>query len=128
MVERHVEAGRGGRAALIDGSPVTASQRTFTHAQPRWEVAPFAGVLAGLRVGRGDRVVIYMPMVPEAVIAILAKHTPARGVATERHTQFLHVSELAVPRSQPTSAEKVMFPRWRIRLVLPLDVQIDSLM
>jgi propionyl-CoA synthetase len=71
-LDRHIAAGRGGQAALIYDSPVTGTQRTYTYAQLRDEVATFAGVLAGLGVGRGDRVVIYMPMVPEAAVAMLA--------------------------------------------------------
>ncbi|MFB6931823.1 propionyl-CoA synthetase [Streptomyces chartreusis] len=71
-VDRHVEAGRGGQAALIYDSPVTGTRRTYTYARLRDEVAAFAGALAGLGVGQGDRVVIYMPMVPEAAIAMLA--------------------------------------------------------
>jgi propionyl-CoA synthetase len=71
-VDRHVDAGRGDQAALIYDSPVTGTQRTYTYAQLRDEVARFAGVLAGLGVGRGDRVVVYLPMVPEAAIAMLA--------------------------------------------------------
>jgi propionyl-CoA synthetase len=71
-LDRHVEAGRGEQAALIYDSPVTSTQRTYTYAALRDEVARFAGVLAGLGVGHGDRVVIYMPMVPEAAIAMLA--------------------------------------------------------
>jgi propionyl-CoA synthetase len=71
-LDRHVEAGHGDRAALIYDSPVTGTQRTYTYAQLLDEVARFAGVLAGLGVGRGDRVVVYMPMVPEAAIAMLA--------------------------------------------------------
>jgi len=71
-VDRHVEAGRGDQAALVYDSPVTGTQRTYTYTQLRDEVAAFAGVLAGLGVERGDRVVIYMPMVPEAAIAMLA--------------------------------------------------------
>ena len=71
-LDRHVEAGNGDRAALIYDSPVTGTKRTYTYAQLLDEVARFAGVLAGLGVGRGDRVVIYMPMVPEAAIAMLA--------------------------------------------------------
>jgi propionyl-CoA synthetase len=70
-LDRHVEAGRGDQAALIYDSPVTGTTRTYTYAQLRDEVARFAGVLTGLGVGRGDRVVIYMPMVPEAAIAML---------------------------------------------------------
>ncbi|MEN3263704.1 propionyl-CoA synthetase [Pseudonocardia sp.] len=71
-LDRHVDAGRGEQAALIYDSPVTDTQRTYTYAQLRDEVARFAGVLAGLGVGRGDRVVIYLPMVPEAAVAMLA--------------------------------------------------------
>src|SRR6476661_1302570 len=71
-LDRHVEAGHGDRAALIYDSPVTGTKRTYTYAQLLDEVARFAGVLAGLGVGKGDRVVVYMPMVPEAVTAMLA--------------------------------------------------------
>jgi propionyl-CoA synthetase len=71
-LDRHVEAGRGEQAALIYDSPVTGTQRTYSYAQLRAEVARFAGVLRDLGVGRGDRVVIYMPMVPEAAVAMLA--------------------------------------------------------
>ncbi len=71
-LDRHVDAGRGEQAALIYDSPVTGTQRTYTYAALRDEVATFAGVLAGLGVGVGDRVVIYMPMVPEAAVAMLA--------------------------------------------------------
>ncbi|HEX5811050.1 MAG TPA: propionyl-CoA synthetase [Pseudonocardia sp.] len=71
-LDRHVEAGNGDRAALIYDSPVTGTKRTYTYAQLLDEVARFAGVLAGLGVGHGDRVVVYMPMVPEAAIAMLA--------------------------------------------------------
>jgi propionyl-CoA synthetase len=71
-LDRHVDAGRGAQAALIYDSPVTDTQRTYTYAQLRDEVARFAGVLVGLGVGHGDRVVIYMPMIPEAAVAMLA--------------------------------------------------------
>ncbi|MEV5607196.1 propionyl-CoA synthetase [Streptomyces sp. NPDC052225] len=71
-LDRHVEAGRGEQAALVYDSPVTGARRTYTYAELRDQVAVFAGVLAGLGVGRGDRVVVYMPMVPEAVVAMLA--------------------------------------------------------
>ena len=67
-----MDAGRGAQAALIYDSPVTDTQRTYTYAQLRDEVARFAGVLVGLGVGHGDRVVIYMPMIPEAAVAMLA--------------------------------------------------------
>jgi propionyl-CoA synthetase len=71
-LDRHVEAGAGDRTALIYDSPVTDTKARFSYAELRDEVARFAGVLRDLGVGRGDRVVIYMPMVPQAVVAMLA--------------------------------------------------------
>ncbi|KAA3625277.1 MAG: propionyl-CoA synthetase [Proteobacteria bacterium] len=71
-LDRHVENGRADQAALIYDSPVTGRQDTYTFSRLRDEVARFAGVLAALGVGKGDRVVIYMPMVPEAAISMLA--------------------------------------------------------
>lgn len=71
-VDRHVEAGRGAQNAFIYDSPVTGGvQRKITYAELQDEVARFAGVLKGIGVGYGDRVIIYMPMVPEAAIAML---------------------------------------------------------
>src|SRR5215469_11885088 len=71
-LDRHVASGRGERKALIYDSPVTGTQRSFGYRELRDETARFAGVLSALGVSKGDRVVIYMPMIPEAVIAILA--------------------------------------------------------
>ncbi len=71
-LDRHVRDGQGDRIALIHDSPVTDSVRTFTYAQLLDEVARFAGALASLGVVKGDRVVVYLPMVPEAVVAMLA--------------------------------------------------------
>jgi len=71
-LDRHVENGRGPQTALIYDSPVTNSARSYTYAELTHEVATLAGVLAGLGVKKGDRVIIYMPMVPEAVMAMLA--------------------------------------------------------
>jgi len=71
-VDRHVAAGRGDQAAVIYDSAMTGEKRSITYAQLRDQVSRFAGVLAGLGVGRGDRVVVYMPMIPEAVVAMLA--------------------------------------------------------
>jgi len=70
-LDRHLAA-RGDQPALIYDSPVTNTVRTYTYRQLTDEVARFAGVLAGLGIAKGDRVIIYMPMVPEAVIAMLA--------------------------------------------------------
>ena len=71
-LDRHVEAGHGERLALIHDSAVTGKVQRFTYTALRDEVARFAGVLRSLGVAAGDRVVIYLPMVPEAVIAMLA--------------------------------------------------------
>ena len=71
-VDRHVEAGRGDQNALIYDSPVTDSKRQITYAELQDQVARCAGMLRAHHVGYGDRVIIYMPMVPEAVIGMLA--------------------------------------------------------
>lgn len=71
-LDRHVIAGRGDQAALIYDSPVTGTSRTITYATLLQDVAAFAGALRDLGVEQGDRVVIYMPMVPESVVAMLA--------------------------------------------------------
>lgn len=71
-LDRHVEAGLGERTALIYDSPVTGTKRKYSYAQLTDTVARFAGVLAASGVGKGERVIIYMPMVPEAAIAMLA--------------------------------------------------------
>ena len=71
-IDRHVAAGRGEQAALIWDSPMTGRIETFTYRQMQTRTAKLAGALAALGVGRGDRVVIYLPMVPEAAIAMLA--------------------------------------------------------
>ncbi len=71
-VDRHVEAGRGDQIAIIHDSPVTQSQRKISYAELQDLVSRFAGVLTSLGVTKGDRVIVYMPMVPEAAIAMLA--------------------------------------------------------
>ncbi len=71
-VDRHVDAGRGEQLALIYDSPVTGTGATYTYRELRDEVARFAGGLRGLGVEPGDRVVIYLPMVPAALVAMLA--------------------------------------------------------
>jgi len=72
LVDRHVAAGRGGQAAIIHDSPATGTKRQITYAALQDEVATLAAVLAGLGVARGDRVILYMPMVPEALFGMLA--------------------------------------------------------
>ncbi len=71
-VDRHVEAGRAHQPALIYDSAMTGEIRTLTYGELREAVARFAGVLRKYGVTKGDRVIIYMPMVPEAIIAMLA--------------------------------------------------------
>ena len=71
-VDRHVEAGRGQQPALIYDSPVTGTTATLTYADLQDHTARLAGVLRSLGVRKGDRVLIYMPMIPEAAVAMLA--------------------------------------------------------
>ena len=71
-LDLHVETGRADQAALIYDSPVTGTVRSYTYRELRDEVALFAGVLADQGVCKGDRVILYMPMVAEAAIAMLA--------------------------------------------------------
>jgi len=71
-LDRHVAAGRGDQSALVFTSAMTGRKETFSYQQLTEQTALFAGVLADCGVTKGDRVIIYMPMVPEAVIAMLA--------------------------------------------------------
>jgi len=71
-LDRHVEDNRANQPALIYDSPVTGTIRTFTYRELRDEVARFAGVLVRQGIQRGDRIIIYMPMIPEAIVAMLA--------------------------------------------------------
>jgi propionyl-CoA synthetase len=71
-LDRHCDEGRAGQDALIYDSAVTGRVRRYTYAELRDEVARFAGALRNQGVDKGDRVIVYMPMIPEAVIAMLA--------------------------------------------------------
>ncbi|MEL6829812.1 MAG: AMP-binding protein, partial [Pseudomonadota bacterium] len=71
-VDRHVEAGRGDQAALIYDSPVTGQKRTYTYSELLEQVSDTAAGLQTLGVSKGDRVIIYMPMIPQAAFAMLA--------------------------------------------------------
>ena len=71
-VDRHVDGGRGDQAAIIYDSPITGGQETISYSDLRDRVAKTAGALQNIGVGKGDRVIVYMPMIPEAVIAMLA--------------------------------------------------------
>ncbi|MET0045331.1 MAG: AMP-binding protein, partial [Candidatus Thiodiazotropha sp. 6PLUC3] len=71
-LDRHIDAGNGDRLALIYDSPVTDQKQTFTYYELRERVARLAGALTARGVEKGDRVIVYMPMIPEAAIAMLA--------------------------------------------------------
>jgi len=71
-VDRHVQGGRGDQVAIIHDSPVTSTIRKITYKELLDQVARFAGVLRGQGVEKGDTVIVYMPMIPEAVVAMLA--------------------------------------------------------
>src|SRR6185437_12390401 len=71
-LDRHVAAGRADQVALIHDSPLTNSVTKFTYAELLKEVQTLAAVMADFGVAKGDRVILYMPMVPEAVVAMLA--------------------------------------------------------
>ena len=71
-IDRHVEAGRGEQPAIIYDSPVTGTVETITYRQFRDQVALFAGAMKRLGVEKGDRVILYMPMIPQALVAMLA--------------------------------------------------------
>jgi propionyl-CoA synthetase len=71
-LDRHADGGRADQPALIYDSPVADAKRVYTYAQMREETARLAAVLQDLGVTKGDRVIVYMPMIPEAVMAMLA--------------------------------------------------------
>jgi propionyl-CoA synthetase len=71
-LDRHVDGGRADQLALVYDSPVTDTIRTFTYRELRDAVARLAGALTSLGVTKGDRVIVYMPMIPEAAMAMLA--------------------------------------------------------
>lgn len=71
-VDRHADGGRGQQAALIYDSPVTGTKRSISYAELKHEVATLAAVLTEMGIAKGDRVILYMPMIPEAVYAMLA--------------------------------------------------------
>ena len=68
----HIDQGRGEKIALIYDSPITGDKKKFTYNELRKKVSKFSGALKNQGINKGDRVIIYMPMIPEAVIAMLA--------------------------------------------------------
>jgi Acyl-coenzyme A synthetases/AMP-(fatty) acid ligases len=71
-LDLHIENGKGSKTALIYDSPITGNKKKFTYLELKDKVSKFAGSLDNLGIKKGDRVIIYMPMIPEAVIAMLA--------------------------------------------------------
>ena len=71
-IDFHIDNGRGEKLAIIYDSPITGSKKTFTYNQLKEKVSLFAGALKNQGINKGDRIIIYMPMIPEAVIAMLA--------------------------------------------------------
>ena len=71
-LDRHVAGGRANQTALIYDSAVTNTKKTFSYAELLAEVKTLAAIIADFGVGKGDRVILYMPMMPEAVMAMLA--------------------------------------------------------
>ena len=71
-VDRHVDEGLGDKAAVIWDSPITGQKSTLSFANLRNRVSSVAGLISKLGVSKGDRVMIYMPMIPETMIAMLA--------------------------------------------------------
>lgn len=71
-LDRHADGGRGDQAAIIYDSPITGRQKRITYSELRDKVARCAGVLTELGIVKGDRVIIYMPMIPQAAVAMLA--------------------------------------------------------
>src|SRR5665648_101086 len=105
-LDRHVIAGRGDQPALHYDSPVTGTSRTLTYAELLDQVSRFGGALRALGVDKGDRVVIYMPMVPEAVVAMLAcarigaVHSVVfGGFETSRVVRYKPLLDAAIERS-----------------------------
>ena len=101
-VDRHV-AGRGAQTALIYDSPVTGTVATYTFAELQSEVARLAGALHALGVSRGDTVVIYMPMIPEAVFAMLAcaanpPNTPECTAPSRAHASLANTASGIIGR------------------------------
>jgi len=71
-LDRHVAAGRGDRTAILYDSPVAAAKRRLSYSELLEEVAALAAVLGDFGIAKGERVIIYMPMIPEAIVAMLA--------------------------------------------------------
>lgn len=103
-LDRHVDEGRGNRDALIWDSPITGNKDTYSFSKLQKEVSSLAAVLSGLGVQKGDRTLIYMPMIPQTVVAMLASarlgapHSVVFGgfAAKELSTRIRHCQPKAI--------------------------------
>ena len=122
-LDRHVEAGRGDRTALIwEGEP--GDTRTYTYAELHHEVSAFANALRGLGVEKGDRVTIYLPMIPEAAIAMLA----CTRIGAVHSVVFGGFSPDSLADRNNDAASKVLVTAdggWRRGSVVPLKANAD---
>lgn len=125
-LDRHVDAGRGDRTALIwEGEP--GDTRTFTYAQLRDEVATFANALKALGVTKGDRVTIYLPMIPEAAVAMLA----CTRLGAIHSVVFGGFSPDSLAERNNDAQSKVLITAdggWRRGSVVPLKANADVAM
>ncbi|HBU57645.1 MAG TPA: acetate--CoA ligase [Gemmatimonadetes bacterium] len=123
-LDRHVEDGRGDRTALIwEGEP--GDERTFTYAELHGEVSRFANVLRGLGVEKGDRVTIYLPMIPEAAIAMLA----CTRIGAIHSVVFGGFSPDSLADRNNDAASKLLITAdggWRRGSVVPLKANADA--
>jgi len=71
-IDRHVDEGNGSRTAILYDSPVTSKKKLFSYLEAKKIISTFAGALKNFGINKGDRIIIYMPMIPEAVFAMLA--------------------------------------------------------
>jgi len=106
-LDRHIEGGRGNQLALIYDSPVTDTQSTFTYEELRDDVATLAGTLVDIGVTKGDTVIIYMPMIPEAVMAML--RVRELGQFTRLFSEGLRPRSLQ--RASMTQSRSSFYPR-----------------
>ncbi|MEX0837208.1 MAG: acetate--CoA ligase [Gemmatimonadota bacterium] len=123
-VDRHVDAGRGDRTALIwEGEP--GDRRTYSYEELRDEVCRFANALAGLGVEKGDRVTIYLPMIPEAAVAMLA----CARIGAIHSVVFGGFSPRSLSDRNNDAAAKVLITAdggWRRGGVVPLKENADE--
>ncbi len=123
-LDRHVEAGRGGRTALLwEGEP--GDRRSYTYEELRDEVCRFANALEGLGVEKGDRVTIYLPMIPEAAVAMLA----CARIGAIHSVVFGGFSPNSLSDRNNDAASKVLITAdggWRRGEVVPLKKNADE--